>query len=99
MQKRLKKDASNHRFGLDKNFFHFPRHILCSKPEYIMESMEKKDAKAAVGDERFDFHLDPNRIRTDAEVATFAEVFQISVDEAKRILRAAGRKCQPEERS
>ena len=59
-----------------------------------MESMEKKDAKAAVGDERFDFHLDPNRIRTDVEVATFAEVFQIPVDEARRILKESGRKCQ-----
>ena len=42
----------------------------------------------------FAYHLDPDRIQTDAEVATFAEVFQITVDEAKRILKAAGRKCQ-----
>ena len=32
--------------GTMVNFFHFPRHILCSKPEYIMESMEKKDTKS-----------------------------------------------------
>lgn len=55
----LKKDTSNHYFWPDKNFFRFPRHILCSKHEYIMESMEKKDTKAALGDESFDFHLDP----------------------------------------
>jgi serine/threonine protein kinase len=91
---RLKKDASNHRFGPDKNFFHFPRHILCSKPEYIMESMEKKDTKAALGDEGFDFHLDPNRIRTNAEIQLFADVFSISFDEARQILNKAGRKCQ-----
>jgi hypothetical protein len=73
---------------------HFPRHILCSKHEYIMESMKMKDTETESSDESFDFHLDPNRVRTDAEVATFAEVFQISVDEARRILKAAGRKCQ-----
>ena len=46
--------------------FHSSRHILFSKPEYVMESMEKKDTKAELGDESFDFHLDPNRSRTDA---------------------------------
>ena len=70
----LKKDTSNHYFGPDKNFFHLPRHILCSKPEYIMESMEKKDTKAALGDESFDFHLDPNRVRTDAEIQLFVKL-------------------------
>ena len=73
---------------------HFSRHILCSKPECIMESMEKKDTKADGKASGFTYHLDPDRIRTDAEVATFAEVFQITVDEAKRILKAAGQKCQ-----
>lgn len=59
-----------------------------------MESMEKKDTKAESGDESFNFHLDPNRVRTDAEVETFAEVFKISIDEARRILKESGRKCQ-----
>lgn len=36
--------------------------------------------------------LDPNRTRTDAEVATFAEVFRISVNEARRILKRSGKK-------
>ena len=74
--------------------FHSSRHILCSKPEYIMESMEKQDTKAELGDESFDFHLDPNRIRTDAEIQLFADVFSISFDEARQILKKAGRKCQ-----
>ena len=74
--------------------FHSSRHILCSKPEYIMESMEKKDTKAALGDESFDFHLDPNRVRTDAEIQLFADVFSISFDEARQILKKAGGKCQ-----
>ena len=74
--------------------FHSSRHILCSKPEYIMESMEKQDTKAELGDESFDFHLDPNRIRTDAEIQLFADVFSISFDEARQILKKAGGKCQ-----
>ena len=90
----LKKDTSNHYFGPDKNFSHFPRHILCSKHEYIMESMEKKDTKAELGDESLDFHLDPNRIRTNAEIQLFADVFSISFDEARQILKKAGGKCQ-----
>ena len=73
---------------------HSSRHILCSKPEYVMESMKMEDSEVESNDESLDFHLDPNRVRTDAEVATFAEVFQISVDEAMRIVKAAGRKCQ-----
>ena len=89
----LKKDVSNHYFGPDKNFFHLPRHILCSKHEYIMESMEKKDTKAELGDESFDFHLDPNRVRTDAEIQLFADVFSISREEARRIITEAGFRC------
>ena len=89
----LKKDTSNHYSGPDKNFFHFPRHILCSKHEYIMESMEKKDTKAELGDESFDFHLDPNRVRTDAEIQLFADVFSISREEARRIITEAGFRC------
>ena len=73
---------------------HSSRHILCSKHEYIMESMEKKDTKAELGDESFDFHLDPNRIRTNAEIQLFADVFSISFDEARQILKKAGGKCQ-----
>ena len=91
---RLKKDVSNHYFWPDKSFFHLPRHILCSKPEYIMESMEKKDTKAAMDDESFDFNLDSNRVRTDAEIRLFADVFSISFDEARQILKKAGGKCQ-----
>ena len=60
----------------------------------MMESMKTKDMTADDKSSGFAYHLDPDRIRTDAEVATFAEVFQITVDEAKRILKAAGRKCQ-----
>ena len=56
--------------------------------------METKDAMTDDKAGGFAYHLDPDRIQTDAEVATFAEVFQITVDEAKRILKAAGRKCQ-----
>ena len=58
-----------------------------------MEGMEKKDTKADLGDESFDFHLDPNRVRTDAEIQLFAEVFEISVEEARRILTKAGKRC------
>ena len=73
---------------------HFPRHILCSKHEYTVENMKTKDMTADDKSSGFAYHLDPDRIRTDAEVATFAEVFQITVDEARRILKASGRKCQ-----
>ena len=90
----LKHDAPNHRFWLDKNFFHFPRHILSSKHEYMVESMEKKDTETESNDESFDFHLDPNRVRTNAEIQLFADVFSISINEARQILRNAGRQCQ-----
>ncbi|MBS7285883.1 MAG: serine/threonine protein kinase [Kiritimatiellae bacterium] len=73
---------------------HFPRHIFAPNHEYLVESMDTKDKIADGKGEGFNYRLDPDRIRTDAEVATFAEVFQITVDEAKRILKAAGRKCQ-----
>ena len=84
----------NDGFDATANFFHFPRHILCTKHEYIMESMEKKDTKAELGDESFDFHLDPNRIRTVSEIQLFADVFSISFEEARRILTKAGRRCE-----
>ena len=45
-------------------------------------------------DESFDFHLDPNRVRTDAEIQLFADVFSISFDEARQILKKAGKVCQ-----
>ena len=73
---------------------HFPRHIFAPNHEYLVKSMDTKDKMADGKGEGFNYRLDPDRIRTDAEVATFAEEFQITVDEAKRILKAAGRKCQ-----
>lgn len=90
----LKKDTSNHYFWPDKNFFRFPRHILCSKHEYIMESMKMEDTEVESNDESFDFHLDPNRVRTNAEIQLFADVFSISFDEARQIMIKAGRLCQ-----
>ena len=80
-------------FRCNGELFHFPRHILCSKHEYIMESMEKKDTKAELGDESLDFHIDPNRIRTDAEIQLFADVFSISREEARRIITEAWFRC------
>lgn len=76
------------------NNSYFPRHILPSKHEYIVESMEKKDTEVASNDESFGFHLDPNRIRTVAEIQLFASVFSISFKEARRILTKAGRRCE-----
>lgn len=90
----LKKDTSNYYFELDKNFFHFLRHILCSKYEYMVESMETKDTEVASNDESFDFHLDPTRVRTNAEIQLFAAVFSITFEEARQILKKAGRQCQ-----
>ena len=55
--------------------------------------MEKKDTKAVLGDESFDFHLDPNRVRTNAEIQLFADVFSIAKEEARRILTKAGKRC------
>ena len=62
--------------------------------DYVVESMEKKDTKAGPIDESFDFHLDPNRIRTVTEIQLFADVFSISFEEARRILTKAGRRCE-----
>lgn len=53
-----------------------------------------EDTEVESNDESFDFHLDPNRIRTDVEIQLFADVFSISFDEAREILRKAGGKCQ-----
>ena len=55
--------------------------------------MEKKEAEAESSDESFDFYLDPNRVRTNAEIQLFADVFEINVEEARRILMKAGRQC------
>ena len=78
----------------DLRFSYFPRHILPSKHEYRVEGMEKKDTETDLNDESFDFHLDPNRIRTVAEIQLFADVFSISFEEARRILTKAGRRCE-----
>ena len=78
----------------DLRFSYFPRHILPSKHEYRVEDMEKKDTETDLNDESFDFHLDPNRIRTVAEIQLFADVFSISFKEARRILTKAGRRCE-----
>ena len=73
---------------------HSPRHFFASSGKYVVESMEKKDTKAEPIDESFDFHLDPNRIRTVTEIQLFADVFSISFEEARRILTKAGRRCE-----
>lgn len=78
----------------DLRFSHFSRHILSSRHEYRVESMEKKGTETDPNDESFDFHLDPNRIRTLAEIQLFADVFSISFKEARRILTKAGRRCE-----
>ena len=74
--------------------FRFPRHISVSNHEYEMESMETKDETEADKSDGFTYRLDPDRVRTDAEVAVFAEVFKISIGEARRILKESGRECQ-----
>ena len=75
-------------------FFHFPCEILPSRPEYRLGSMEKTVTVAERNDESFDFHLDPNRIRTVSEIQLFADVFSISFKEARQILTKAGRRCE-----
>ena len=74
--------------------FHFPRHISVSNHEYVMESMETKDETEAGKSDGFTYRLDPDRVRTDAVIKTFAFVFRISVPEARRILVAAGCRCE-----
>ena len=73
---------------------HFPRHFFVSRRKYVVEGMEKKDTEAEPSDEGFDFHLDPNRVRTNAEIRLFADVFSISFEEAHQILTKAGRRCE-----
>ena len=74
--------------------FHFSRHFFASRRKYVVESMKMEETETASNDERFDFHLDPNRIRTNAEIQLFADVFEISVEEARQILMKAGRRCE-----
>ena len=73
---------------------HFPRHFFGLRGKYVVESMEKKDKEAEPSDESFDFHLDPNRVRTNAEIQLFADVFSITFEEARQILTKAGRRCE-----
>ena len=73
---------------------HFPRHFFVSSGKYVVESMETKDIKAGSSDESFDFRLDPNRVRTNAEIQLFADVFSITFEEAHQILTKAGRRCE-----
>ena len=73
---------------------HFARHFFASRGKYVVESMEKTDTEAESNDASFDFHLDPNRIRTVAEIQLFADVFSISFKEARQILTKAGRRCE-----
>ena len=55
--------------------------------------MKMEDTEVGSNDESFDFHLDPNRIRTDAEIQLFADVFSISREEARRIITEAEFRC------
>ena len=57
--------------------------------------MKTKDTEVASNDESFDFHLDPNRVRTNAEIQLFADVFSISKEDARRILINTGHQCEP----
>lgn len=88
------KDYEDDGFSCGKNFLNFPREIVPPKSEYMVESMKTTDTKAERKDEEFDFHLDPNRIRTNAEIQLFADVFEISEEEARKILKEAGRKVE-----
>ena len=53
-------------------------------------------AVASSSDESFNFNLDPNRVKTDAEADTSAEVFDISAEDARHILISLERKNQIE---
>lgn len=69
-------------------FSYFPHHISRTSREYVVKSMNTTPK-----DERANFHLDPNRIRTDAEIHLFANVFSISIEEARRILKNVAIRC------
>lgn len=76
-----------------EKIFDFSREFLPSRCEYMVESMKKKDKELREEDARFGFYLDPNRVRTPAEVSTFAKVFSISKEEARRIIERSGYRC------
>ena len=84
----------NHKKASFYKNLYSPRHFFASRGKYVVERMEKKDAKAESRDESFDFHLDPNRIRKVTEIQLFADVFSISFEEARQILTKAGRGCE-----
>ena len=64
------------------------------KHKYVVECMEKQSTDAASNGESADLHLDPNRVRTNAEMQLFADVFEISVEEARKILMKARKRCE-----
>ena len=86
--------SSRHGDWKHATFFSFARHILPRRGEYRVERMKTREPEDERRDERFDFHLDPNRVRTDAEIRLFADLFSITVDEARRELAKAGRRCE-----
>ena len=57
-----------------------------------MKNMVLEDDTADDMPGRFVRHLVPDRVRTNAEMQLFADVFSLSVAEARRILTKAG-KC------
>lgn len=56
--------------------------------------MKKVDENSFQDNGGFEYRLDPNRVRTNAEIRLFADVFRISIDEARCVLTRAGRKCE-----
>ena len=70
------------------------RKILPDDGPYRVERMETKNIEEEQTDARSNFHLDPNRVRTEAEIQLFADVFRIGVEEARQILTKAGKRCQ-----
>lgn len=56
--------------------------------------MKKLDENSIQDNGGFKYRLDPNRVRTKAEIRLFADVFGISIDEARSVLTRAGRKCE-----
>lgn len=70
----------------NQRFFNFPREISSPNPEYTVDSMNTKETKTKQKGGSFNFHLDPNRIRTDAEIKLFANVFSLPLSTARQIL-------------
>ena len=75
------------------SFLKFTHEILATKCEYTVESMKTTDTEKEQKSEVTDFHLDPNRIRTNAEIQLFADFFSISKEESRRIITEAGFRC------